>query len=73
MWTGRSCNPERPPPLHALWLGDAGIDPWLPPKVVQRLGHSSISVTMARYSHVIEGMDRAAAEAVAALIEQSSG
>jgi len=28
---------------------------------------------MDRYSHVIEGMDRAAAEAVAALIEQSSG
>lgn len=46
----------------------------VPPKVVQeRLGHSSISITMDRYSHVIEGMDRAAAEAVAALIEQSSG
>jgi hypothetical protein len=39
----------------------------------ERLGHSSISITMDRYSHVIEGMDRAAAEAVAALIEQSSG
>jgi integrase len=38
------------------------------PKVVQeRLGHSSISVTMDRYSHVTEGMDRDAAETVAAL------
>lgn len=44
------------------------------PRVVQeRLGHSSISITMDRYSHVIEGMDRAAAETVAALIEHSSG
>lgn len=39
------------------------------PKVVQeRLGHSSISITLDRYSHVIEGMDRDAAEQVAALI-----
>ena len=39
------------------------------PKVVQeRLGHSSISITMDRYSHVTEGMDRDAAETVAALI-----
>lgn len=37
-------------------------------KVVQeRLGHSSISITLDRYSHVIEGMDRDAAEKVAAL------
>jgi hypothetical protein len=27
--------------------------------VQERLGHSSISITMDRYSHVIEGMDRA--------------
>ncbi|HEX6299048.1 MAG TPA: tyrosine-type recombinase/integrase [Acidimicrobiia bacterium] len=39
------------------------------PKVVQeRLGHSSIAITLDRYSHVIEGMDRDAAETVAALI-----
>lgn len=39
------------------------------PKVVQeRLGHSSISITLDRYSHVIEGMDREAAEIVAALV-----
>jgi integrase len=44
------------------------------PKVVQeRLGHSSIAMTMDRYSHVIEGMDRAAAETVAALVEHTSG
>lgn len=39
------------------------------PKVVQeRLGHSSVAITLDRYSHVIEGMDRDAAETVAALI-----
>jgi integrase len=39
------------------------------PKVVQeRLGHSSIAITLDRYSHVIDGMDRDAAETVAALI-----
>ncbi len=37
------------------------------PKIVQeRLGHSSISITLDRYSHVVEGMDRDAAETVAA-------
>lgn len=41
------------------------------PKVVQeRLGHSSISLTLDRYSHVIEGMDRDAAEIVAGLIAE---
>ncbi|MCH8983857.1 MAG: site-specific integrase [Acidobacteria bacterium] len=39
------------------------------PKVVQeRLGHSSIAITLDRYSHLTEGMDRDAAELVAALI-----
>jgi integrase len=39
------------------------------PKVVQeRLSHSSIAITLDRYSHVIEGMDRDAAEKVEALI-----
>jgi integrase len=38
-------------------------------KVVQeRLGHATIATTLDRYSHVIEGMDRDAAETVAALI-----
>lgn len=42
------------------------------PKVVQeRLGHSSISITLDRYSHVVEGMDREAAEIVAAMINDS--
>lgn len=34
----------------------------------RRLGHSSIAVTLDRYSHMIDGMDREAAETVAALI-----
>lgn len=38
-------------------------------KVVQeRLGHSSIAITLDRYSHLIEGMDRDAAEQIASLI-----
>jgi len=38
------------------------------PKMVQeRPGHSSIALTMDRYSHFIDGMDREAAELVAAL------
>ena len=41
----------------------------VPAKVVQeRLGHSSVGITLDRYSHVIEGMDREAAEKVAALL-----
>ena len=39
------------------------------PKVVQeRLGHSTIGVTLNRYSHVSVGMQREAAETVAGLI-----
>jgi integrase len=42
------------------------------PKVVQeRLGHSSISITLDRYSHLVEGMDREAAEIVAKMIKDS--
>jgi integrase len=38
------------------------------PKVVQeRLGHSSINVTLDTYSHIVPGMDRDAAERVAGL------
>ena len=38
-------------------------------KVVQeRLGHSSIAITLDRYSHLVDGMDRDAAEVVSALI-----
>jgi uncharacterized protein YndB with AHSA1/START domain len=78
-WTKQQATEAGVPPLTPH---DAARHGWatlaltagVPPKVVQeRLGHSSISITMDRYSHVIEGMDRAAAEAVAALIEQSSG
>ena len=38
-------------------------------KVVQeRFGHSSIAITLDRYSHLVDGMDRDAAEVVSALI-----
>lgn len=39
--------------------------------VQERLGHSSISITLDRYSHVVEGMDREAAEIVARMIKGS--
>ena len=42
------------------------------PKVVQeRLGHSSITVTLGIYSHVTDGLDLGAAEQVAALFDPS--
>lgn len=40
------------------------------PKVVsERLGHANIGITLNLYSHVTEGMDRAAAELVAQLLD----
>jgi len=46
------------------------LEAGIPAKVVaERLGHASVSTTLDRYSHVIEGMDRGAAETVAALIQ----
>ena len=39
------------------------------PKVVQeRLGHSSINITLDTYSHVVKGLQHEAAEKVAALL-----
>jgi integrase len=50
---------------HATHALQAGIHP----KVVsERLGHSSITITLDTYSHVLPSMQRDAAEAVAALI-----
>ena len=41
----------------------------VPMKVVQeRLGHSSIQITMDLYSHVLEGLDRSAADTVATAV-----
>ena len=46
---------------HATLMLSAGVHP----KVVsERLGHSNISVTMDTYSHVMPGMQEAAAQAV---------
>jgi len=47
---------------HALQLG-------IHPKIVsERLGHSSITVTLDTYSHVLPSMQQEAAEAIAALV-----
>ena len=42
------------------------------PKVVsERLGHSSIAITLDTYSHVIPSMQRDAADAIAAILATS--
>lgn len=44
------------------------------PKVVQeRLGHSTISITMDTYSHALPDMQESAAELVAALVDGAQG
>jgi integrase len=40
--------------------------------VMERLGHSSITITANVYSHVVEGLDRQAADLVAAAVAASS-
>jgi integrase len=50
---------------HATHALQAGVHP----KVVsERLGHSSVMITLDTYSHVLPGLQREAAEAVAALL-----
>lgn len=54
--------------LRHTWATLALIN-GVPMKVVsERLGHSSIQITMDRYSHLVEGLDRDAAETVARAI-----
>lgn len=44
------------------------------PKVVAgRLGHSSVQITLDRYSHLVPGLDQAAADEVAALFDPAAG
>jgi integrase len=50
---------------HATLALQAGIHPKI---VSERLGHSSITITLDTYSHVLPSMQRDAAEAIAALI-----
>jgi integrase len=50
---------------HATHALRAGIHPKI---VSERLGHSSISITLDVYSHALPSMQREAAEAVAALV-----
>ena len=51
----------------------AALAAGIPAKVVsERLGHANIAITLDVYSHVIPGMDAAAADAVASLILDGS-
>lgn len=55
---------------HATALLKAGVHP----KIVQeRLGHSSIAVTMDIYSSVLPGMQREAVDLLASMMESSAG
>jgi hypothetical protein len=50
-----------------------GLEAGIPPKVMQeRLGHSSITMTLDLYSHVIPGMQKDAATRIAALIDATA-
>jgi integrase len=54
---------------HATLLLQAG----LPIKVVsERLGHSRVAMTLDVYAHVLPAMDRAAADAIGALVRSDS-
>ena len=52
---------------HATLALSAGVNPKI---VSERLGHSSISVTMDIYSHVLPGMQEEAALAVEQLLDR---
>ena len=52
---------------HATLALSAGVNPKI---VSERLGHSSISVTMDIYSHVLPGMQEEAALAVEPLLDR---
>jgi integrase len=51
---------------HATHALQAGVHPKI---VSERLGHSTISITLDIYSHALPSMQRDAAEAVAALLD----
>lgn len=46
----------------ATWMISSGVNPRV---VQQRLGHANVSITLALYTHVLPGHDRAAADAFA--------
>ncbi len=72
-FTAHSIAAELPPiRLHDVRhsYATAALRAGVPVKVVsERLGHSTITITLDTYSHVLPGMQREAAEAVAALIQ----
>ena len=62
-----SASPQSPRPLltRATLALQAGVHVKI---VSERLGHSSVMITLDNYSHAIPGLQRDAAEKVAALI-----
>lgn len=55
---------------HATQLLRAGVHFKI---VSERLGHASVAITLDRYSHVLPGMDRTAADALARLYAEARG
>lgn len=53
---------------HATQLFRAGVHPKM---VSERLGHSNVGITLDQYTHVVEGMDREAAERINARLTQA--
>ena len=52
---------------HAMMMLEEGINPKI---VSERLGHSTIAITMDVYSHVLPGMQEAAVSALAAKLRR---
>ena len=52
---------------HATLMLKAGIHPKI---VSERLGHASISITLDTYSHVVPGLQKAAAERFDKMLEE---
>ncbi len=61
---GQPCRLHDLRHTHAAWLIALGEHP---KTIQQRLGHASISVTLDRYGHLMEGLDEGAAERLAGL------
>jgi integrase len=56
--------------MHATHALRAGVHPKI---VSERLGHSSISITLDIYSHALPSMQKEAAETIAALVVEPAG
>ena len=61
--------------LHGLRhsYATAALKAGVPVKIIERLGHAAVAITLDIYSHVIPGMDELAAHTIAGLILGDDG